>query len=221
MVVGAYTIINTIGLLVGLPIQLSSTSSIIDNIPINNNFYDYYLTHTYQYSDYYLILDLNSDSYVFKIGDYIVCPFLEDFTNETKQYAKFTFDYSSSINGSNNNIYYIFNCSDFESLSDSDMTNNIMYTSSALTNDYTININQMYFGVLTTKYTLLDSDSIISSITSGLGLMGDITTNFKNGFSALIWNSTDNKLTTFGNFALIFLGVSITFAIVKLCLNLI
>ena len=47
------------------------------------------------------------------------------------------------------------------------------------------------------------------------------TTNFKNGFSALIWNSEDNSLTTFGNFALIFLGVSITFAIVKLCLNLI
>ena len=64
-------------------------------------------------------------------------------------------------------------------------------------------------------------NAIIEAIKSGLGLMTNIVSEFSSGFSALIWNSEENTLTTFGNFALIFLGVSITFAIVKLCLNLI
>lgn len=61
--------------------------------------------------------------------------------------------------------------------------------------------------------------SILDSIKSGLNLMEDLATEFLNGFSALFWK--DNQLTTFGQFSLIFLGISITFAIVKLCLNLI
>lgn len=64
-------------------------------------------------------------------------------------------------------------------------------------------------------------NAIIEAIKSGLGLMTNIANEFMSGFSLLIWDSSSNSLTTFGNFALIFLGVSITFAIVKLCLNLI
>ena len=64
-------------------------------------------------------------------------------------------------------------------------------------------------------------NAIIEAIKSGLGLMTNIVSEFSKGFSSLIWDSSSNALTTFGNFALIYLGVSITFAIVTLCLNLI
>lgn len=63
--------------------------------------------------------------------------------------------------------------------------------------------------------------AIIEAITSGLGLMGEITKQLLDGFTTLFWNSTASTLTTLGMFALIFLGVSITFAVVKLALNLI
>ena len=68
-------------------------------------------------------------------------------------------------------------------------------------------------------------NAIIQAITSGLGLMSTIANEFLTGFSTLFWDATANSgaggLTTFGNFALIFMGVSITFAVVKLALNLI
>ena len=68
-------------------------------------------------------------------------------------------------------------------------------------------------------------NAIIEAIQSGLGLMNTIANEFLTGFSTLFWDSTANSgsggLTTFGNFCLIFLGVSITFAVVKLALNLI
>lgn len=63
-------------------------------------------------------------------------------------------------------------------------------------------------------------DAIIEAIGSGLGLMTNITNEFLNGFSTLFWNVESQTLTTFGTFALIFLGISITFAVVKLCLNI-
>ena len=65
------------------------------------------------------------------------------------------------------------------------------------------------------------ANAIIEAIKSGLGLMSNICNEFLKGFSTLIWDSTNSTLTTFGNFILIFLGVSITFSIVKLCMNLI
>ena len=68
-------------------------------------------------------------------------------------------------------------------------------------------------------------NTIVDSITAGLGLMNPISNEFLTGFSTLFWDVTANSgaggLTTFGNFALIFMGVSITFAVVKLALNLI
>lgn len=61
--------------------------------------------------------------------------------------------------------------------------------------------------------------AIIDAITGGLGLMSEITEQLLNGFSTLFWDGT--ALTTLGMFALIFLGISITFGVVKLALNLI
>ena len=63
-------------------------------------------------------------------------------------------------------------------------------------------------------------EAIIEAISSGLGLMGDLTSEFLNGFTTLFWNTEASTLTTFGTFALIFLGISVTFAVVKLCLNI-
>lgn len=68
-------------------------------------------------------------------------------------------------------------------------------------------------------------NEIISAITSGLGLITDLASEFLTGFGALFWNETANEgaggLTSLATFGLIMLGVSITFAVVKLVLNLI
>lgn len=67
--------------------------------------------------------------------------------------------------------------------------------------------------------------AIIDAIKSGLGLISDLASEFLSGFSALFWDATANSgsgaLTTFGIFALVMLGVAVSFAVVKLCLNLI
>lgn len=67
--------------------------------------------------------------------------------------------------------------------------------------------------------------AILEAIKSGLGLMQDIANELLSGFSTLFWDSTANSnaggLTTLGTFSLVFLGISITFAVVKLALNLI
>lgn len=66
---------------------------------------------------------------------------------------------------------------------------------------------------------------IIDAIKSGLGLIGDLASEFLNGFTALFWDPTANSnagaLTTFGTFALVMLGVAITMAVVSLVLNII
>lgn len=67
--------------------------------------------------------------------------------------------------------------------------------------------------------------AIIDAIKSGLGLIADLAEEFLTGFSTLFWDATANSgagaLTTFGTFGLVMLGVAITFAVVKLCLNVI
>lgn len=60
---------------------------------------------------------------------------------------------------------------------------------------------------------------IIQAIRDGLGLIADLAREFLTGFSTLFWDSTNNALTTFGMYSLIMLGLAITFAVVKLCLN--
>lgn len=67
--------------------------------------------------------------------------------------------------------------------------------------------------------------AIISAITSGLGLISDLASEFLSGFTALFWDPTANTgagaLTVFGTFALVMLGIGVSFAIIKLCLNLV
>jgi len=68
-------------------------------------------------------------------------------------------------------------------------------------------------------------EAIINAIKSGLGLIGDLASEFMTGFSTLFWDATANNgagaLTSFGLFCLVMLGVSITFAVIKLVLNII
>lgn len=67
--------------------------------------------------------------------------------------------------------------------------------------------------------------AIIESIKSGLGLISDIAKELLSAFTTLFWTpgtgSDSGSLTTLGTFALIFLGISITFGVVRLALNLI
>ena len=67
--------------------------------------------------------------------------------------------------------------------------------------------------------------AIIAAITSGLGLISELAAEFLDGFKTLFWDNTANEgvgaLTVFGTFALVMLGVAVSFAIVKLVLNLI
>lgn len=67
--------------------------------------------------------------------------------------------------------------------------------------------------------------AIINAIKSGLGLIQDLAEEFLSGFNTLVWDATANDgagaLTSIGTFAFVMLGVSVSFAIVKLVLNLI
>lgn len=64
------------------------------------------------------------------------------------------------------------------------------------------------------------AQAIINAIKSGLGLIGDLATEFGSGFTALLWNAETSSLTNFGIFAFVMLGISVTFAVIRLCLNL-
>ena len=65
---------------------------------------------------------------------------------------------------------------------------------------------------------------IIAAIKSGLGLIGDLASEFLTGFETLVWVPAEGQvaghLTTVGIFAFVMLGVSVSFAVIKLCLNL-
>ena len=61
--------------------------------------------------------------------------------------------------------------------------------------------------------------NIIDAIKSGLGLIGNLASEFLNGFKALVVGA-DGTLTAVATFAFVMLGVSITFAVIKLILNL-
>ena len=206
MVVGAYTIINTIGLLVGLPYNYAAE----DEIQLNNSLPNYCI------KENITTTNINSLYLIFE-GSISEGAIVNNSSISLRYNFKFNGIYDISFTYTNKiDNYYIFTYSEHNT-GGSEKDYNYCY----LRYDIDFNFKQAYFGRLTSSLSPIDGDNIISSITSGLGLIGDITTNFKNGFSALIWNSEKNTLTTFGNFALIFLGVSITFAIIKLCLNLI
>ena len=66
--------------------------------------------------------------------------------------------------------------------------------------------------------------AIIDAIKSGLGLIGDLASEFLNGFTTLFWDATAGNgtgaLTTFGTYALVMLGIAVTFAVISLVLNI-
>lgn len=66
--------------------------------------------------------------------------------------------------------------------------------------------------------------AIIDAIKSGLGLIGDLASEFLEGFTTLFWDATANSgagaLTTFGTYALVMLGIAVTFAVISLVLNI-
>lgn len=66
--------------------------------------------------------------------------------------------------------------------------------------------------------------AIIDAIKSGLGLIGDLASEFLKGFTTLFWDATANSgagaLTTFGTYALVMLGIAVTFAVISLVLNI-
>lgn len=69
-------------------------------------------------------------------------------------------------------------------------------------------------------------EAIINAIKSGLGLIGDLANEFLTGFTTLFWvepsgSETVGHLTAFGTFALVMLGVAVSFAVVKLVLNIV
>ena len=64
---------------------------------------------------------------------------------------------------------------------------------------------------------------IINAIKSGLGLIGDLASEFLDGFSTLFWDPTANTgaggLTTFATYAMVMLGIAVTFAVISLVLG--
>lgn len=66
--------------------------------------------------------------------------------------------------------------------------------------------------------------NIIAAITSGLGLIQNLAEEFLDGFEALMVTTPTGGtagLSVFGTFAFVMLGVSVSFAIIKLVLNIV
>lgn len=218
MVIGSFVVLNTLGLLTGLPYQSNSS---LENIDVNRNIITTFYNSSYTRNKWYLLFDVQQYNQGEETFGSVVN--IEPFEDNG---IRINFSYNNTLTESLDNIgnnKHSYIVQGFEDLTtgDADPGCTVWFENEAGASKPIPTINNVYLAVKQEDYTSLNSTNVISSITSGLGLMGDITNNFKNGFSALIWNSEKNSLTTFGNFALIFLGVSITFAIVKLCLNLI
>lgn len=66
--------------------------------------------------------------------------------------------------------------------------------------------------------------AVIEAIQSGLGLIQKLAEEFLKGFETLVWvpqaNETPGHLTAVGTFAFVMLGVSVSFAVIKLVMNL-
>ena len=83
------------------------------------------------------------------------------------------------------------------------------------------------YGKLPRKEKVMGAE-IINAIKSGLGLIKDLAAEFLDGFETLIWVPASTEggttvaahLSSVGVFAFVMLGVSVSFAIVKLILNL-
>lgn len=61
--------------------------------------------------------------------------------------------------------------------------------------------------------------AIITAIQSGIGLMSTLAGEFLEGFETLFWDATNSQLTSFGTYALVMLGIGITFSVIALVFN--
>lgn len=64
------------------------------------------------------------------------------------------------------------------------------------------------------------AQAILDAIESGLAIVQDLASTFLTAFSTLFWDAAANEgagaLTTLGNFALIFLGISVVFTVLTM-----
>ena len=221
---GSYVLLGTIGVSGSLPITYNPNTNI--SIKTNSNFYNYFMS----------LNDLSSKQSVGLIVDYFTKDDIDyselfqihicrPYQNIDEYVNDIVYNYSSIISHTYNNDTQLWH--DIAFFSNFDISNDTTYK------DFTIDFVEGVHASTTYPYTInqvyyarpngggISGSAITDGITGGLGLMEDITKQFGSGFATLIWDSSKNSLTTFGNFALIFLGVSITFSIVKLCLSLI
>lgn len=67
--------------------------------------------------------------------------------------------------------------------------------------------------------------AIISAISSGLGLAGDLAEEFLTAFGTLFWDASANTgagaLTVFGTWSLVMVGISVCFACITTVLSLV
>lgn len=67
------------------------------------------------------------------------------------------------------------------------------------------------------------ANAIIQAIESGFSVLESLATNFLTAFTTLFWDATANNgagaLTTFGNYSLIMLSISICFAVLMLAFS--
>lgn len=66
--------------------------------------------------------------------------------------------------------------------------------------------------------------AIIEAIGSGLGLISQLAQEFLTGFTTLVWSTPSSGtagLTPVATFCFVMLGVSVSFSVVKLVLNLV
>lgn len=66
--------------------------------------------------------------------------------------------------------------------------------------------------------------AVIEAIQSGLGLIQKLAEEFLAGFEKLVWvqasGETAGHLTSIGTFAFVMLGVSVSFSVIKLVMNM-
>ena len=195
-----------IGSLLFNPVVIQNSNVNISNTLITSNIHDIEKLDTEIFSKIYLYVVNDTED---GIGDYgLTFSIILDDTQwkygwngniDGGESCKFDYLSSSSVSGYVDGLYV--------SKEDGDAGTNF-------------SIDKVYLAI---PYTT--SDSVVEGITDGIGLLSPITNEFLNAFTSIFWDSTANDgegaLTTFSSFALTFLGVSITFAVVKLALNLI
>lgn len=133
-------------------------------------------------------------------------------------YVEYDENYYIGVNGDalNTNETMLYTANDNSALNNGGY-DEYAITQFTITHDTTIYNNNI--DLLPYLIDITQGGQIIGSIGSGLGLIGHLTNEFLTGFTNLFWQN--ESLTSFGGFALVMLGVSVSFAVVKLVLFII